>query len=681
MERKLRFNQVIFGIILLALVQVEVRAQLTPFSIPPRWYFGHRAGMDFTGGGAPVAMAGNVWDGLGGGGEPAYDNQEGATTECFPNGTVAYYSNSCALKDGGHVLRGPNPLLGGGNSSTQGVITIPNPASPTNRYYLVTAAVDGSGGSNCAQSSYGIYVYPVDASVTPIVVGAPTQLLAGQAASAGPTNESITVSSDTRGGYWIVSINYAAGNIRFASWHILNTGAINTTTVYSPVMITGAWAFNPQGTININKCQTRIGYTQHGTSGTGSDYWVYNWDAVNGVATTLVRTGLTGNGFNYGCEFSPDGNVLYTTGLNGGDGLKQIVLATGVVNTVAASDLAPGSIQGWGNLKLGPDNRIYVSHSYSAFEPGPKYLGVINNPNATTVAGANYVATGYNLGAGQYPSTQRGLITLGWHNPNLPIIESSSPSCMSFSYTYNQYYGTAIPVLAGSEEWDFGSGWVTGLGATPSFNFGTNGTYTVKLRLRDQYCQTFYENQKSITVACPAPVELVSFKGKLHHQAVVLSWQTAMEFNNDYFEVQRSLDGAHYETIAKVKGVGNSSQLRSYEYTDATVAGKIVYYRLLQRDFDGATQSSSIVTVYLDKTYASPIAVMPNPFSTSFTLTKLRLEQATISVYDVYGRLVEQKNTTDGEASLELGASLANGSYIVQYLTATESHTLRVEKK
>jgi hypothetical protein len=654
-------------------------AQITPFSVPPKWYFGHRAGLDFTSG-SPVAMTGNTWDG----GTPNYDNQEGATTDCFPNSNVAYYSNSCALKDATHTYRGPNPLLGGGNSSTQGVISFPNPSSPTNKYFMANARVDGSGGSNCTQSSHGIYVYPVDASTTPLTVGAPTLLSAGQASSSGPGNESIAVGSDMAGGYWIVSVDYnsGTGNCRFVAWNVDSTGTINTTPVYSPTVISSAWSFQPQACVNISKCQTRIAYLQKGAPA-GSEYVVCNWDPVNGVSTGIIRQGSTGNAFNYGCEFSPDGNVLYVTGLDAADALRQIVIATGTINVVAATNLGPSALTGWGNLKLGPDNKIYVSHSYSASEAGPKYIGVIGTPNGTTAAGAGYVATGYTLGAGALPSTQNGLITLSWHNPFLTINNSSATNCMDFSHTFNQYYGTAIPVLANSEEWDFGhgGGWQTGLGATPTHTFPSNKGYTVKLRLKDSYCQNFYATQRTVVVSCVLPVELVSFKARKSDGGVLLNWQTAIEINNDYFEIMRSTDGLTFQRIGIVEGAGNSKSLLNYSFFDERATGTQVYYKLIQHDFDGATDASNIVTVQLDKTFNAPIAIAPNPFNESFVVTKFNDEKASVIVYDLLGRIVEQKSSSEAELVIQLGAGLVNGTYIIEYITSESSYTARVEKQ
>lgn len=625
--------------------------------------------MNFTGG-APVNMAGNTWFG------GDYNNQEGATTQCFPNGNVAFYSNSCHIKDATHTIRGNDPLNGGGgNSSTQGVISIPNPADPNNQFYMITAAVDPSGGSNCTQSNHGIYVYPVDATGV-VTVGAPTQLYNGSAA-AGRVNEAIAVSSDFNGGYWVVSAdhNNGTGAVRFLAWHIDNTGTINTTPVPSAVA-TGVWNFQPQASIVFNKCNNRIAFVQHGPE----NYYVFNWDATSGTTTGSIRSGNAGVGFLYGCEFSPDGNMLYVTGLNGGDALRQINLATGANNVVAANPLATCCIQGWGNLKLGPDDRIYVSHAYSAAETGPKYLGVINNPNATTVGGANYVANGYTINGsgGNYPSTQRGLITLGWHNPNLPISTSTTP-CMSFSYTYEQYFGTSIPVVPGSAQWDFGegSGWQTGLGNNPSHSYASNGNYTVRLRVRDQACNNFYTSELDINVNCPTPVEMLDFKANCDNGTVELAWQTATETDNDYFEVQRSPDMQNFETIAVVQGSGTTNQIQSYSVQDKTPSDIKNYYRLVQYDFDGSYEISHSVATSCD---LLGFSIRPNPSSSAFALTtSTDLTGSRFIVLDVLGKIVAEgvvkANTT------ELGKQLLPGTYVFKLNTGNQVIARKIIKQ
>ena len=75
------------------------------------------------------------------------------------------------------------------------------------------------------------------------------------------------------------------------------------------------------------------------------------------------------------------------------------------------------------------------------------------------------------------------------------------------------------------------------------------------------------------------------------------------------------------------------------------------------------------------------LIVSPNPFSNSFALTKVKDEQATILVQDIVGRILEQKTSPASETIVELGASLSNGTYIVEYITTESSYTTRVEKQ
>ncbi|MBK7130998.1 MAG: hypothetical protein IPM74_18620 [Crocinitomicaceae bacterium] len=87
---------------------------------------------------------------------------------------------------------------------------------------------------------------------------------------------------------------------------------------------------------------------------------------------------------------------------------------------------------------------------------------------------------------------------------------------------------------------------------------------------------------------CSLPIELISFTAELIEGVVDLKWQTASEEENDYFVVQRSIDGFTWESIAVVDGAGNSSVLLSYEAEDRIPYLGLSYYRLKQVDMNGA---------------------------------------------------------------------------------------------
>ncbi len=112
----------------------------------------------------------------------------------------------------------------------------------------------------------------------------------------------------------------------------------------------------------------------------------------------------------------------------------------------------------------------------------------------------------------------------------------------------------------------------------------------------------------------PLPVELTTFTATRQMEDVQLSWSTATEINNDFFRVQRSVDGSRFQELATRSGHGTTSQPQQYSFLDRNPGAGQWYYRLEQIDLDGKSSFSPLVTVQLDgETSASH--VYPNPLS------------------------------------------------------------------
>lgn len=161
----------------------------------------------------------------------------------------------------------------------------------------------------------------------------------------------------------------------------------------------------------------------------------------------------------------------------------------------------------------------------------------------------------------------------------------------------------------------------------------------------------------------PLPVTWLSFNGKQLGEDVELNWHTASEINNKRFEVQRSVNGSHFETIDFVNGNGNTKAISRYTYTDkgafANYNGNL-YYRLRQLDINGAV--SLINTVVVSGTMplnTLSFSIYPNP-TNNFIVLK-GLEQPAL-VYDATGNkvmIIESNGTSDFSA-------LANGVYFIR---------------
>ncbi|HNS12847.1 MAG TPA: hypothetical protein PKM97_09565 [Bacteroidia bacterium] len=140
------------------------------------------------------------------------------------------------------------------------------------------------------------------------------------------------------------------------------------------------------------------------------------------------------------------------------------------------------------------------------------------------------------------------------------------------------------------------------------------------------------------------PVELLYFKArKTEGKNVLLEWETASEINNDYFIVEKSLDGTTFFKLGLVNGNGTSSQMIYYSYYDKLNDSKEpVYYRLKQVDYDGKqtfsktialeTQSMTFQLLHINNNYAE------NKISLSFESGKTEIINCRL--IDVMGRMV-----------------------------------------
>jgi hypothetical protein len=169
--------------------------------------------------------------------------------------------------------------------------------------------------------------------------------------------------------------------------------------------------------------------------------------------------------------------------------------------------------------------------------------------------------------------------------------------------------------------------------------------------------------------ASPLPIELLSFTATPNNRQVDLAWQTATETNNNYFEVEKTINGTDWEFVCKQNGAGNSTTMLSYTDVDKNPYMGTSYYRLKQVDFDGQYTYSQIETVNFNG--QSETIVYPNPNKGDFTV-KMIAETAgntTIKLFDNLGKiLVSQENTTTkGVNFWNISTTdLPNGIYFLQ---------------
>jgi hypothetical protein len=177
-----------------------------------------------------------------------------------------------------------------------------------------------------------------------------------------------------------------------------------------------------------------------------------------------------------------------------------------------------------------------------------------------------------------------------------------------------------------------------------------------------------------------SPVELIGFSGALQDGSAILSWQTATETNNDYFQIERSLDGVSFEAIGTVNGQGTVVGITPYTFADETTPFGTVYYRLAQYDYDATVSYSNVVQL----TNEAPInvSVTPNPFGQAADLFILAGQETKVNVIvsDLSGRALYQKTVPTNEITL-IGETLPPGVYLVQVQSSQGLKTVKVIKQ
>ena len=170
------------------------------------------------------------------------------------------------------------------------------------------------------------------------------------------------------------------------------------------------------------------------------------------------------------------------------------------------------------------------------------------------------------------------------------------------------------------------------------------------------------------------PVSLISFDGHLVKDYVELKWVTASEINNDFFDIQRSVDNLNFENIAQVDGNGNSNIIIQYSYLDFNPPSGVIYYRLKQVDYDGTTDYSNVVVVR-----NSPIEIVeiyPNP-STGIVNVSTK-EAIEITIYSTLGKVIFTQNF-DANSTNKIDISdVPKGVYIVAYKTDSKTDSKKL---
>lgn len=163
------------------------------------------------------------------------------------------------------------------------------------------------------------------------------------------------------------------------------------------------------------------------------------------------------------------------------------------------------------------------------------------------------------------------------------------------------------------------------------------------------------------------PVELLNYKVKLQNDLEVLvQWNTGSETDNDYFIIERSQDGNHFQQIQQVKSKGANS---SYSFIDREANSGLNYYRLSQIDKNGTSKNLGVRSVNI-QLINGKVYVYPNPVKG--TVLYFNSKDQSISynpwtaIYSMEGKRIYKQianHQANGTYSLKLSNPLKKGAY------------------
>lgn len=191
-------------------------------------------------------------------------------------------------------------------------------------------------------------------------------------------------------------------------------------------------------------------------------------------------------------------------------------------------------------------------------------------------------------------------------------------------------------------------------------------------------------------VSQPLPVNFLNFSVKSESGINKLTWSTASELNNDYFEIERSNNGIDFTIIDKIKGEGTVNTISEYVYFDSiSNQNSSSYYRLKQVDFDKNHSYSSIINSKLTDKFQQ-FSIYPNPFKYGDIL-HVRLnnvssesESIQITILDLSGKLMLQNefqniNNQYATQLINQNNTLNKGIYLIEFKTLNNKYIERLE--
>jgi hypothetical protein len=218
---------------------------------------------------------------------------------------------------------------------------------------------------------------------------------------------------------------------------------------------------------------------------------------------------------------------------------------------------------------------------------------------------------------------------------------SLAPIACNWNGSCNQFTGMANPLPAGGAASSFEQPIAVTAGQKYMICFSNYSSLTTTVPVNFM---------GSATIGCtPLPIELGNFYCSQKGNRMSVEWTTTSEINNNYFVIEKSLDGINFTELGTVLGAGNSNITNKYSLMDDAPQQGNNYYRLKQFDFNGENRT----------------------FETSSCEFQYDHHSSTVNIYSMTGQFIQTIQSVDYKYDVN-ALVLPTGMYVIQIITGDD---------
>lgn len=333
------------------------------------------------------------------------------------------------------------------------------------------------------------------------------------------------------------------------------------------------------------------------------------------------------------------GNSLATPYIsnNSNKGEMFNIVATNTV-TILCFDL---------NLILGSNGNYEIYYKVGS------YVGSESNAAAWTLIGSNPSISSVGLDTPSPMDIPINLVIPAGQTYSFYITATSNANTTGIRYTNNAGYTTIAS--------DANISIAGGIGK--AYPFGSN------------YANRSFNGTVHYALGNVLPVTFKDFTATQLNRSVLLNWETESEKDNDYFEIERSTNGTHWQKLFITDAIGESHSSHSYQEVDSAPLEGTSYYRLSQTDLDGKNTPLKIISWNQNPLSTSnTLHVFPNPATEFVRIYDKNFDPAELTILNQIG----QDITSQLDITTYQGGALINfkdqqkGFFIIKSQTSAQ---------